>query len=184
MGKDAVLHELKHREPERHYAVTATTRPPRPGEVEGAPYHFLSPSEFQALQDRGELLEWAEVYGHKYGVPASEVRKAAALRQDAVVKVDIQGAASIKRLIPQAILIFLAPASLEELAMRHAQRGTESAEELALRQQTARTEMQAMASFDYVVVNADGRLVEAVDTVQAILRAEKSRVHPRTFALP
>jgi len=162
-----------------HFTVTATTRPKRPGEVNGQDYHFLSPEAFQDMLKRGELLEWAEVYGHLYGVPKAQVRQALARGQDVMVKIDVQGAEHIRQVAPQSVLIFLAPPSTEELARRLRERKTESAAQLELRLKTAREEMERLPLFDYVVVNEQGRLDEAVAQIEAIITAEKCRVNPR-----
>lgn len=183
VGKDALTDMLKQHDPARHYAITATTRPPRVGEENEVHYHFWTVDRFEEQMKDGELLEWAKVYDNYYGVPKSELRRAVNQRLDVVLKVDVQGAATIKRLLPQAVLIFLAPYSMDELLQRHFRRHTESVEELQLRSQTAALEMAAMDSFDYVVVNKQGELIRAVAQVEAIITAEKSRVKPNIFSL-
>lgn len=183
VGKDSVLERVKALHPEYHYAVTVTTRAPRVGESDGAPYHFRSSDDFQHMLAEGELLEWAKVYDNFYGTPKFELRQAAAEGRDIVVKVDIQGAASIKSLVPQAILIFVAPESPEELTSRLAARSTETPDQLASRTEAVRRELEAMRSFDYVVVNRDGALDQAVAGTVAILRAEKLRAMPKVFTL-
>lgn len=182
VGKDSVVGQLKQRRPELHYTITATTRAPRAGEMDGVHYHFRTDEQFKALLGDGGLFEWAEVYGHYYGVPKFELQDAVAKNQDVVVKVDVQGAATIKRLVPQASLVFIAPYSLGELLQRHFRRRTESGWDLNIRLETARTEMEAMSSFDYVIVNKQGELVRAVATLEAIVTAEKSRVKPHTVS--
>ncbi|MBI4498337.1 MAG: guanylate kinase [Chloroflexi bacterium] len=184
VGKDAVLTRMRAREAPRHYVVTATTRPPRSGEVNGVDYVFLATERFRELLAAGELLEWAEVYGNYYGVPKSAVAEGLARGLDVVVKTDVQGAASIRRLVPEAVGIFLAPASLQELETRLRGRGTEAPPDLARRLATARQELAQLPQFDYVVVNRDGGLDDAVDTIEAILRAERCRTHPRQARLP
>lgn len=183
VGKDALVDQLKAHEPKRHYAITATARSPRAGEVDGVHYHFWSTERFQSMIDNGELLEWAKVYDHYYGVPKSEIRNGITNGIDVVIKVDIQGAATIKQLIPQAILIFLAPYAMSELLQRQFRRRTESGWELNLRLETAQKEMAAIGDFDYLVINKQGELVRAVSQVEAIIQAEKSRVHPALFSL-
>lgn len=182
-GKDAVLQGMKRKGYPAHYTITCTTRPQRPGEKEGRDYHFVSPEEFQAMREKKELLEWAEVYGHYYGVPREPVRKALEQGQDVLIKVDVQGAATIKGLLPQAVSIFLAPPSMEELASRLEKRKSEAASALALRLRTVEEEMTRLPSFDYVVVNHQDKLDEAVSQVEAIITAEKCRVHPRVVKL-
>ena len=182
VGKDSLVGQLKQRRPELHYTITATTRAPRAGEIDGVNYHFRTEEQFKALLEDAGLFEWAEVYGHYYGVPKFELQDAVAKNQDVVVKVDVQGAATIKRLVPQAILVFIAPYSLDELLQRHFRRRTESGWDLNIRLETARTEIAAMSSFDYVIVNKQGELVRATATFEAIITAEKSRVKPRTVS--
>ena len=179
VGKDAVIDRMKELGWKLHYVVTATTRPKRPGEMDGLPYHFLTQAEFEGMRARGELLEWAEVYGHFYGVPRNQVREGLAKGLDVIVKVDVQGAASIKRLVPGAVLIFLAPPSMDELTTRLEKRETESESNLALRKEVAYREMESLPIFDYVVVNQRDQVDEAVAQIEAIITAEKCRVNPR-----
>ncbi|MGQ9571604.1 MAG: guanylate kinase [Dehalococcoidia bacterium] len=184
VGKDAVLARLKAKRRGYHFAVTATTRPPRPNEVNGRHYHFLTAEQFEALLSAGELLENAVVYGHRYGVPKAPVREALARGQDVIVRTDIQGAATIKGTVPQAITIFLAPASLAELEERLRRRGADSEEQLRLRLATARREMDAACHFDHVVVNAHGKLAKAVAEVERIIAAEKRRPEREPVRIP
>lgn len=182
VGKDALLVELRERHPEYHYVVTVTTRAPRAGEVDGVHYHFRSKQVFEEMRDAGEFLEWAEVYGgNYYGSPKFELRQARDEGKDVVVKVDVQGARSIRALVPEAVLLFIAPSSLAELDARLAGRRTETPEQLAVRLATAREEMDDRHWFDYVLVNRDNELDRTVDDAVAILRAEKLRVKPRVF---
>jgi len=183
VGKDAVMGRMKERGIPLHYTVTATTRPRRPGEVHGRDYFFLSTDEFQRLIAQGELLEWALVYGDYKGIPKEQVRQALARNEDVIMRIDVQGAGTIRRLAPEALLIFLAPPSMDELARRLRQRRTESQEALERRLEAAREEMRALSIFDYLVVNYEGRLDETVDRILAILQAEKRRVHPRRVVL-
>jgi guanylate kinase len=175
VGKDFLLDRLKARGGDYHFVVTATTRSPRPDEVGGGDYHFLTPQRFEELLAAGELLENAVVYGERYGVPKAEVREALARGQDVVVRTDVQGVATIKGAVPQAVTIFLAPASIGELEERLRLRGADSEEQLRLRLATARREMDAACHFDHVVVNAQGKLEEAVAEVQRIIAAERGR---------
>jgi guanylate kinase len=182
-GKDSVVRRMKERGIPFEFIVTATTRPPRSGEADGRDYSFIAESEFQEMLRRNDLLEHAEVYGQHYGIPASTVRRALASGRDAVVRIDVQGAGTMRRKCPQAVTIFLAASSEDELGRRLRGRGTDSAEQVALRLRTAREEMRRIPEFDYVVVNADGRLDEAVESVAAILRAEHARAVPRKVSL-
>ena len=181
VGKDAVISRMKELGHPLHFIVTATPRPKRAGERDGVDYLFLSEAKFQKMIEQGELLEWAEVYGHHYGVPKDQVKQALAESKDVMIKVDIQGAATIKRLLPQAVLIFLAPPSLEELTERVKGRETEASPDLKLRLETAKREMESLPLFDYVVVNQE--IDQAVSQIKAIITAEKCRVNPRVVKL-
>jgi guanylate kinase len=154
---------------------TVTTRPRRPGERDGIDYHFLKDEEFSRLLVGDGLLEHAEVYGLRYGVPKAPVREALARGEDVVVRVDVQGAATLRRLLPEAVLVFLAPVSLEELESRLRRRETEDEAVLRGRLATARREMEQQDLFHHVVLNADGRLEEAVERLAAVIEAEKRR---------
>lgn len=175
VGKDAVLAGLRAAHPDAHFAVTATTRPPRSRERDGDDYHFLSDEEYDRLLAEDGFLEHAAVYSHRYGVPKASVREALARGQDVIVRVDVQGASTIKRLAPNAVFIFLAPASLEELEERLRRRNTEGQSALRLRLDTARQEMACQEGFDYVVINREGGLAEAVSQILAIIEEERQR---------
>ncbi len=176
----ARLKELGH---PLHFTVTVTTRPKRKGEIDGVDYHFVTPERFQEMAQGGELLEWARVYDNWYGVPRQEVKLALREGRDVMVKVDVQGAATIKGIVPQALFVFLAPSSIEELATRLRGRKTESAYELDLRIDTAREEMRQLPLFDYAVVNQHDKIDQAVAQLHAIITAEKCRVIPRAIEL-
>ncbi|MBC7224091.1 MAG: guanylate kinase [Anaerolineae bacterium] len=182
-GKDSLLHRMKELGVPFHFVVTATTRPPRPGEVDGVDYHFVSRERFQEMIARGELLEHALVYGDYKGIPRKQVEEALRGGKDVILRLDVQGAATIRKLAPEAILIFLTAPSEEDLVRRLRTRKTEDPEALARRIATAREELRRVEEFDYVVVNREGCLDEAVDQVQAIIQAEKCRVHPRRVVL-
>ncbi len=182
-GKDAVLTRMKKSDHPRKYITTVTTRPGRPNEKDSIHYRFVSVAEFQGMVKRNEMLERAKVYGNWYGVPRQPVKEALEQGLDTVVKVDVQGAATIRKVVPQAVLIFLATPSLEELIQRLKQRGTESPAELALRTSTAEGELKQMPLFDYVVFNREGKLDEAVSDIEAIITAEKRRVAPREITM-
>jgi guanylate kinase len=183
VGKDVTLARLREMGYPFHYAVTATTRPRRPAETDGVDYHFKTVAEFEQMRHAGQLLEWAEVYGHYYGIPKSEVTDYLARGEDVIVKPDVQGAATIKRQAPNAVFIFLAPPSFAEQAERLRRRKTEDPDALALRLRIAAEEMKALPEFDYVVVNHTGKLNDTVREVIAILTAEKCRVYPRQIRL-
>ncbi len=182
-GKDSLLQRMKQLGFPFHFVVTATTRPPRPGEVDGVDYHFVSRERFQEMIARGELLEHALVYGDYKGIPRRQVEEALQSGKDVILRIDVQGAATIRKLAPGAVLIFLTAASEEELIQRLRTRKTEDPEALARRIATAREELKRVEEFDYVVVNREGCLDEAVAQVQAIIQAEKCRVHPRKVFL-
>ena len=184
VGKDAVLYRLKKSGYPLYYVVTVTTRPRRDNEQDMVDYHFISTDEYRNMLAGKELLESASVYGNWYGVPRAVVKEALDRGEDVIIKIDIQGAAAIKGIVPEAVFIFLAPPSMEELTTRLTRRLTESPADLALRLETAREEMSQLSHFDYVVVNQDGGLDQTVSSIQAIITAEKCRVSPRQIALP
>jgi guanylate kinase len=182
-GKDSVIRRMKERNVPFEFVVNVTSRPQRPDEVNGRDYTFVSETEFQEMIRNDELLEHAVVYNQHKGVPKRRVRDAIASGKDVVLRVDVQGAATIRRQCPEAVAIFLAASSEEELSGRLLRRGTDTAEQVDLRLRTARAEMQRIPEYDYVVVNADGRLDETVDTIAAILQAEHARAVPRKIDL-
>lgn len=181
-GKDSVIRRMKELGVPLHFVVTMTTRPPRPGEEDGKDYIFVSEEEFERVLREGGFLENAVVYGHRYGVPKEQVKKALESGKDVVMRVDVQGARTLRRLVPEAVFIFLIPASEEELVRRLRARSTEDEKALELRLAIAREEMKSLEEFDYVVINADGRLDEAVQKVMAIITAEKCRTKPRRIS--
>jgi len=183
VGKDAVLARMRKLGRPFHYVVTATTRPKRAGEKNGVDYHFLSRKEFQQMIDRHQFLEWANVYGNYYGVPKDEITSALSKGVDAIVKVDVQGAATIKEILPQAVFIFLMPPSVEELEKRLKKRHSESSTDLALRLERAKGEIKSLPFFDYVITSRQNKLDEVVSQIDAIVAAEKRRVKPRIVEL-
>ena len=183
VGKDALLSRMRELKKPYHFTVTATTRPQRPGERDGVDYIFVTPAAFRRMIERGELLEWAEVYSNLYGVPKAQVADALDGGQDVIIKADVQGAATIRRLAPEAVFIFLAPPNIQELERRLGQRMTESAEALKLRLKTAQQEMEEISRFDYVVVNHQDRLDDAVREIENIVARERSRRPPRRVSL-
>lgn len=182
-GKDAVLTRIRQSDYPIEFITTVTTRPIRPNETDGFHYRFVSVDDFREMIDRNELLEWANVYGNFYGVPGKPVRQALESGKDVIVKVDVQGAATIKNILPQAVFIFLAPSSMDELVSRLKQRRTESPSDLDLRLKTAEDELQKLPLFDYIVLNRQGEIGKAVSDVKAIIAAEKCRVIPREINL-
>ncbi len=183
VGKDTVIQRMKERRLPIHFVVTATTRPPRPGERHGVDYFFISREEFARMIDEGELLEYALVYNDYKGIPKQQVREALASGKDVVMRIDVQGAATVRKICPEALLIFLTTETEEELVRRLQRRKTESPEDLKLRIATARQELKRMDEFDYVVVNREHALEETVDTIVAIIQAEHHRMPHRKVSL-
>jgi len=182
-GKDTVIDRMKQLRVPVAHVVTATTRQQRPNEIDGLHYHFLTVERFHQMVDKGEMLEWANVYHNYYGVPRFAVMDALKSGKDVVVKVDVQGAATIRRTVPGAVLLFIRPPSMEELERRLRSRQSESSAEMAVRLGKAVDEYGQLSLFDYVLTNYAGRLDEVVDQVRAIITAEKLRVNPRHVEL-
>ena len=183
VGKDTVLQRMKERELPFHFVVTATTRPKRENEVHGKDYLFVSKDEFARMIEANELLEYAIVYNDYKGIPKQQVREALASSKDVIMRIDVQGAATVRKLALEALLIFLTTTSEEEMVNRLKARKSENSEGLALRIATARQELKRIEEFDYVVVNSDFHLDETVDTLVAIIQAEHHRVGPRKVNL-
>jgi guanylate kinase len=183
VGKDMTLTRMKELGYPFHFVVTATDRPQRPEEVHGVDYYFVSSEEFAAMLERNELLEHALVYGQNKGIPKPQVREALDSGKDVIMRLDVQGAATVRRIVPDALLIFLMAPSEEELIRRLKERKTESPEGLKRRVATARKEMKRLPEFDYVVVNRDNKLNETVKQIMAIITAEKCRVKQRKIEL-
>lgn len=178
-GKGTLIAALRELERPWHFAVTATTRPMRTGEVDGKDYIFLDVDTFQRMRERDELLESARVYDRWYGVPRQQVRDPLIAGKDVILEIDVQGAATIRSIAPEALTIFVMPASMEELRNRLAQRGTEDESEMQRRLQEAAVELSRIDEFDYRVVNRNGALDDAVREIDAIIVAEKCRLNPR-----
>jgi guanylate kinase len=183
VGKDSALRCMKDRGLPIEFVVTATTRPQRAGEQHGVDYFFVSREEFAEMIENDDLIEYAIVYGDYKGIPKSQVEEALSSGRDVVMRVDVQGAQTIRKLYPEALLIFLSTRTEDELVRRLEQRKTESREDLKLRIATARKEMRKIDLFDYYVLNAENKLEEAVDTIIAIIHAEHHRVNPRQVNL-
>jgi guanylate kinase len=181
-GKDAILSRMKKSGSPARFITTVTTRPRRAEEKNNVDYHFVSVEGFKKMLKNKELLEWANVYGNWYGVPKALVKQALAKGQDIIVKVDIQGAATIKKIVPQAVFIFIAPPSMKALLRRLSERQTESPFDLALRLKTAGEEMKKLPLFDYAVVNRQGKIDLVVTEIEAIITAERHRVKPREIS--
>ncbi len=177
VGKDTVIDELRTRprEPDYHYVVTCTTRRPRQGEDPGRSYQFLTRPQFQQLRDAGELLEANEVHGNWYGTPRRQVAEALAEGHDVILKIDVQGAMVVKQRVPEALLVFLVPPSLEALFQRLRSRATETADELEIRQRNAAIELARQGDYDRVVLNETGQVERTAAEIEAIIEQEKRR---------
>jgi guanylate kinase len=167
VGKGSVIAAVRRRHPDVWLSVSVTTREPRPGEVDGVQYHFVDQREFERMAAAGELLEHAVYAGHGYGTPRAPVEQRLADGVPALLEIELQGARQVRRALPDAQLVFLAPPSFDELARRLAGRGTEDPERVRKRLDAARIEMAAEDEFDVVVVNDD--LEQAADRLVALL---------------
>lgn len=175
VGKDTIIEALQRRGhvPAYHYVVTCTTRARRPGEIAGVSYNFVSVEQFKRLHDSGELLEANEVHENWYGTPKAGLREALARGQHAILKIDVQGAQVVKSRVPEALLIFVVPPSLETLFAHLKARRTESAEQLEIRQRDAAIELARQDDYDYVVVNEEGRVDATAARIEEIISAEE-----------
>ena len=183
VGKDSVLDVLKSRGLPFHFVITTTTRAPRSDEVDGRDYFFISKDEFARMIDDGELLEYAVVYQDYKGIPKSQVREALASGKNVIMRIDVQGAETVRKLAKDALLIFLTPQNEEELINRLKKRDTETKESLKLRIATTIQEYKKIGIFDYVVVNKDDELDKTADMIEAIIKAEQQRVKQRVVNL-
>jgi guanylate kinase len=179
VGKSTIVAVLARRHPQIVPIVTATTRPQRPDEVDGVHYHFLSDDEFDRLRDSGGLLERAKVHGNRYGTPIDQVRGILAAGRDAVLTIDPQGARSVRQVVPDALLIFVMPPSMEDLFERLRRRGSENDQSFAIRRRNAEIEMAASTDYDHVVVNETDRPAEAAERIWRIIYREARREPPR-----
>lgn len=184
VGKDLVIDELRRSGYSFYRTVTATTRPPRPREEDGVDYFFFAAADFERRIAAGYFVEYSRVYDRYYGVPRDQIDRALASGEDVIVKPDVQGAVKLRQMLPEAVLIFLAPESIDQLAERMTRRGSETEAEFRRRLEEARGELDQIAAFDYLVVNREGRLAETVDRVRSILLAEKCRVARRRPPTP
>jgi guanylate kinase len=183
VGKDSVVQRMIERGFPFHFVVTATTREKRETETNGKDYLFVSKDEFAQMIEQNELIEYAIVYGDYKGIPKAQVREALTSGKDVVMRLDVQGAETVRRLAPEALMIFITCESEEELERRLRERKTETADSLSLRIATARKELQRIAAFDYVIVNQDFHLDDTVNKVRAIISAEHLRVQHRRVTL-
>jgi guanylate kinase len=183
VGKDTVIQRMKERNLPFHFVVTAATRLPRPNEVDGRDYFFYSHDEFAEMIEKGELLEYAIVYNDYKGIPKAQVEDALSSGKDVIMRLDVQGAATIRKLCPDALMIFLTIQDEQDMVSRLQARKTETPEGLKLRIATARQEMTHVDSFDYVVINREYHLDETVDIIVSIIVAEHHRVKQRKITL-
>lgn len=183
VGKDTVIEWMEAQGLPFEFVVTATTRPPRPNEVHGVDYLFLTKDQFAEMIEKDELLEYAVVYEDYKGVPKEQVRLALKSGKDVVMRLDVQGAKTMRGLAPEALLVFLTTQDEEELVRRLTARKSEDTEGLKLRIATARQELKQIDLFDYVVVNRENHLNKTLDTIMAIITAEHARVHHRKVTL-
>jgi guanylate kinase len=183
VGKDSALMRMRELGFPFHFVVTATDRPQRPGEINGVDYHFVTTAQFEQMIADQELLEWARVYGDYKGIPKWDVRKGLASGKDVLLRVDVQGAQTVKRLSPEAVLIFLAPSRMNDLRQRLQWRRTDSPDQIEQRLVKAVWEMEQVELFDYVVINPPEQLDTAVGQIRSIIIAEKQRVYPRRVQL-
>ena len=183
VGKDAVIMRLCQRNPAYHLLVTTTTRPPRANERHGYHYDFIEEEQFFETRSLGGFIESAEVYGHWYGVPKDRLKDALAHADTVIIKADVQGATTIKTIIPDSVSIFLAPSTVQELEGRLNKRNTETLESRDRRLQTALQEMDKVSRFDYVVVNDDGKLDDTIQAIDSIVVAERFRYPRRVITL-
>jgi len=177
------MQRMKERGLPFHFVVTATTRPRRDNEVHGKDYWFVSKEEFARMINEDKLIEYAVVYGDYKGIPKQQVREALVSGMDVVMRIDVQGAETVRKLAPEALMIFITTESEEDLVRRLETRKTETPDSLAIRIATARKELKRVQVFDYVIVNREFHLDETVDSIRAIIDAEHHRVNPRKVEL-
>jgi len=182
VGKDTVIHELKRRKFPIHFVITANTRAPRTDEREGVDYFFVSKENFLDMIARDELIEYSPVYNDFKGIPKAQVVQALESGMDVIMRLDVQGAEKIRKIYPDALLIFIVPENEKEWFLRLKTRAGEPPEDLELRIRTAQMELGKVHLFDYVVVNSRGKLEDAVDIVTAIITAEHHRTSPRSIS--
>lgn len=178
-GKDSVINTLKEKGADFHVVASVTTRAPRSGESEGHPYYFVSHEQFKDMIEQGELIEYAQVHGNWYGQPIRPIVDNLQQGRDVLLKIDVQGAETVRKKVPGAIYIFLVPGSIEELVERLTNRQTETEEECQRRLIDAQHELAQQEHYEYTIVNRQGRLSEAVEQLQAIMQAEHCRTRPR-----
>jgi len=174
VGKDTIIEAMQRREPvhQRHFVITVTTRSRREAEIDGVHYHFLSVDDYQRLEAAGGLLEASEVHGNWYGTPRDQVQSALMSGRDAILKIDVQGADKVRDKVPDALLIFVVPPSLEELDARLLGRSTEKPRDLEIRRRNAATELARKDEYDHVVVNETDQIDRTAEEIDAIIATE------------
>jgi guanylate kinase len=180
VGKDTILNEMKKAGIAYHRIVTVTTRDKRKGEVDGKDYHFTTVGSFKKMMKERQLLEWAKVYDNYYGVPLNPVKKALNQNEDVIIKVDVQGVSNIKKVMPEAVAIFLSPPSEEELERRLTSRGDENSISIKLRLKTSKDEYKKLHIFDYIVENHKDDIELTLSKISSIISAEKCRISRTT----
>lgn len=183
VGKDTLIERMAELGYDHHFTVTATTRAPRPGEREGVNHYFVDEDDFHNMIVRRELLEWARVYGNYYGVPRQQVRDALERGQHVIVRVDVQGAARLSSLIPEALFLFVLPPSMEALRAHLITRGVNSQEDIQNRLAAAVEEMKQAELYNYQLVNEEGKLDVTAARVKAIIERESRREPPRRVTI-
>lgn len=183
VGKDAALRRMNDLHYPFYFLVTNTTRPKRENEIDGVDYHFITKERFAEMEARNEFLERAVVYGFDYGNSRREVHDALSAGHDVIMRIDVQGAATLKKLVPDAVFVFLLPPTIESLERRLRRRRTEPEEYLQIRLHAARLEINEVEKFDYAIVNEDDALDDTAKLIRAIIEAEKCRVKPRKIEI-
>lgn len=185
VGKDSIIEAMQRRTPThlRHYVVTATTRARRPNELDGVSYHFLDMADYDRLRDADGLLEASEVHGNCYGTPRDQVQSALAAGHDAVLKIDVQGARKVNATVPDALLIFVVPPSLDALQERLVGRSTESEADMARRWRDAAHELSRQGDYDHVVVNETNQIERTAERIDAIIASEHEKHADRRISV-
>ncbi len=181
-GKTTLCHEVRSVVPDLYYSVSYTTRAPRPGEINGADFHFVSEAEFAAMRDRDEFAEWAAVHGHLYGTPAKALEGALTRSLDVLLDIDTHGARQLRQRYPEAVSVFIMAPSMAELEARLRERKSDAAGEIERRLARARDEIAAWRQYDYLIINRDVK--EAADQLATIIQAERWRTSRLTLKVP
>jgi guanylate kinase len=181
-GKTTLCREMRLRLHDLAYSVSVTTRAPRPGEIDGSDFRFVSERTFRAMLDRGEMAEWATVHGNLYGTPSTPLEAALGDGRDVLLDIDTQGAAQLRARYSEAVLIFIVAPSMAELEQRLRERRSDRESEIARRLERARTEVTLWRRYDYLIVNRDVK--EAMEQLASIIQAERCRVARLALTFP